>query len=150
AEGARVAVVAGLEDARDEEARAAVVEVGAHRVRQVVRSGGEVLEAAVDALEVREAGEELGGLLRHAGDEVGALPRLSDEAGGAGARPFDGLRPEARLLDVDAWGKVFGHGKLSFRNGLQGCRLPWGPALENHRGHPPGGEKGGGAADQER
>src|SRR5262249_52902010 len=67
----------------------------------------DVVEAAVDALEVGEARQQLGGLV------VRALARGASEAGGAGAHPLDGFRAEARLFDVYARREVFRHGSPS-------------------------------------
>ena len=110
----RVAV--GQVHPRHVQARAAFVEVGAHGMCQVVdgpRVGGaghrqlQVGITAVDALEVGIAGQDLG---QRFGAGHRALARGAGEGGGAGAHAFDGLGTKRGLFDIDAWGKVFGHG----------------------------------------
>jgi hypothetical protein len=68
----------------------------------------EVLEAAVDTLELEKAGDQR----RLAAGR--AVASRSGEAGRAGADAFDGLRSKTGFLHIDARGKVFRHGFDSF------------------------------------
>ena len=98
-------------DARHVEAPAAFLEEGAHAVRQIVWHAGAAvfqgIQAAVDSLEVSEAGQQL------------RLPtgwsvaRRANKASRAGADPLDGLGAETDLFDVHSWGKVLWHGSTS-------------------------------------
>jgi hypothetical protein len=122
---------AGDPGAREAQPRAAVVGERLHRVRVVVDAArgagvgvgmpGEVGEAAVQALELGEAGDHLGRahhrLVGHAGvqrpvgrEQQRFLAGRAGEGGGAGAHAFDRLGAEADLFDEDAGGEVFGHG----------------------------------------
>jgi hypothetical protein len=100
----------GREGAGHVEALAAVVEEGAGGVGRVVdlrRVGGlavdEVLQAAIAALELAEAGDNLRPTAGRA--EAG----LTDEAAGAGAHPLQEFGSEADFFDVDTGRQILGH-----------------------------------------
>ncbi len=94
-------------DPRHVQPCATVLEESARGVGQVIvrrrAHPRERAQAAEDALEPGEAGEQLGWPVRR------TLASRSDEAGGSSTHPLDALRPEARLLDEDTGRKILGH-----------------------------------------